>query len=482
VLVAIPQFFYRALAINNGIATAIVVACALSGPAAAQEYYSEGKAAAQNQDLRAGRLAGSASTVSRTGGLPSQSTEQKWLEDLGLLYEEAGLGRQAALSHYQRLAAAERLLDTTISSVLSIAEHLGVFCCKADFEKTRGRLVGAAGKAFASPTSIAWALSNLAVIYKAQGRTGDAITLLERALAVAARSPAEDYYRQGAIANRLALYCAEAGHAADAEAYLYRAIAAFEKSSDWGSKAGALYNLAALYGRQRRYPEAANTALESLSILTKAEEPRQSRTFDVLNMLGGVYNAQGRYKDAEQTLLRALAIAQEDFKSTDPRLSHVSANLGVIYKAEGRGLDAIAMFSLALRAAEMSLEPEDIWIGMIANRLAITYFEQRKMTEAELLFKRAIAIGEQDAGEDQLFLAAALFNLSSLYTTQARFEEAEALLARSLTIRRRVYGPYHPAVEEVQNAIWAVQDALQRGRQSSRIAGEAFAPAGDGGR
>lgn len=336
------------------------------------------------------------------------------------------------------------------------------------------RLMNAARNAFASPTVSAWALSNLAMIYKVQGRNEDAITLLEQALAIAGHAPGNNDYRQGAIANRLALYCGEAGRVADAEAYFNRAIAALEKSGDSASAAGALYNLAILYGGQHRYPEAADAALQSLSLLTKAEEVNQSRVFDVLSALGGIYYAQGRYDDAEQKLLQAFAIAQA-FKSSDPRFSQVTANLAVIYKAEARAFEAIAMFSVALKASETALGPEDVWTGRIANRLAVTYLEEGNLAEAELLFKRAIAIGENNPAGENLFLAAALFNLSAVYTRQWRYEEAGALLQRSLVIRRNAYGPDHPAVEEVQNALAAVQGARQESRRSAHVAGGDFA-------
>ena len=131
-------------------------------------------------------------------------------------------------------------------------------------------------------------------------------------MAIAGEAAGPDSYRVGAIANRLALYYAGDGRAADAEAFFKLAIGAFEKSGDPVSEAGALHNLAFFYGRERRYSEETEAALRSLSLLTGEPTQDQSRVFDALNALGGAYNAQGRYKDAELTLSRAFAIAHQD--------------------------------------------------------------------------------------------------------------------------------------------------------------------------
>ncbi len=329
------------------------------------------------------------------------------------------------------------------------------------------RFVSTAGKSSASRMAFAWGLSNLAIVYKLQGRSNEAISLLEDALTIACQATGPDSYRVGAIANRLAVYYGGEGRAADAEAFFKRAIGAFEKSGDLASEAGALHNLAMFYGRERRYSEEADAALRSLSLLTQEPTQDPDRVFDALNTLGGVYNAQGRYEDAEPLLSQAFAIAHENFRSLDPRRSQVTANLAVIYKAEARTSEAIVLFTLALDEAELALGPQDVWTGMIANRLAVTYLEYGKVAEAEQLFKRAVAIGESSSDEKNLFLSAALFNLSSLYTRQSRYKEAEALLYRSLAIRLSAYGPRHPAVAEVQEAIEAVRVALQQQSEST---------------
>ena len=453
---------------------ALIVGCSgvlSKATCAAQDVYIDNKALALSSNTE-GSPAYAISIVNialdpdRAYGDSSPSAEGEWLEKLGSLYAEAGLGPEVELSHLRALTMIGKALEAGRSSIASIAESLGwPYDSQPHYaEAMEKRFVSAAGKALASRAVFAWGLSNLAIVYKAQGRSQEAISLLERALAIAGEAAGPDSYRLGVIANRLALYCAGEGRAADAEAYFKQAISAFEKSGDLSraSEADALHNLAIFFGRQRRYSEETEAALRSLSLLTGEPTQDKSRVFDALNTLGGAYNAQGRYKDAEPLLSRAFAIAHENFKSSDPRLSQVTANLAVIYKAEARIFEAIFGFTLALEEAEIALGPQDVWVGMIANRLAVTYLEQGKTAEAELLFKRAVAIGENSSDEESLFLSAALFNLSALYTRQLRYKEAEALLNRSLTIRLSAYGPSHPAVAEVQSALQAVRSALQQ--------------------
>ena len=212
-----------------------------------------------------------------------------------------GPGREFELSRSRALTAIGKTLEAGRFSIASIAESLGYRPHYRDAGIWMERFADAAGKAFASRAVFAWGLSNLAIVYKAQGRSKEAISLLEHALAIAAGAAGPDSYRVGAIANRLALYYAGDGRAADAEAFFKLAIGAFEKSGDPVSEAGALHNLAFFYGRERRYSEETEAALRSLSLLTGEPTQDQSRVFDALNALGGAYNAQGRYKDAELT-------------------------------------------------------------------------------------------------------------------------------------------------------------------------------------
>ena len=462
-LAVIHASIWRILTARNLIAVLIVGCSSMLYPAtcAIQDVYigSSNKASAFSPNKGGSPLYAISilNIAMDTGGArrdPSPSAEGWGLKP--------GLGREFELSPLRALTVMGKALEAGRSSIASIAATLG---CQRHYRRAEiwtERFARAAGKAFDSRAMFAWGLSNLAIAYKAQGRSKEAISLLEHALAIAGEAAGPDSYRLGAIANRLALYYADDGRAADAEAFFKRAIGAFEKSGDLASEAGALHNLAILYGRERRYSEETEAALRSLSLLTGEPTQDYSRIFDVLNTLGGAYNAQDRYKDAEFVLLRAFAIAHEKFKSSDPRLSQVTANLAVVYKAEVRFFEAIVAFTLALEEAEIALGPQDVWVGMIANRLAGTYLEQGKVAEAELLFERAVEIGENSSDEKSLFLSAALFNLSAVYARQSRYKEAEALLNRSLTIRLRVYGPTHPAVTEAKNAIQAVQSALQQ--------------------
>jgi tetratricopeptide (TPR) repeat protein len=409
--------------------------------------------------------------VSRHCRGSSHQSDVKWFGRLDPSYDGVGLGGESKLAWEKALVAAETGLMPIRTSSKSIAESLGLQLYRQRLMREAGpkiqQLASAAEETLTSPTIAAWALSNLAIVYKVQGRTKSAIALLEHALAVAGNGPQADHYRVGVIKNRLALYLREDGCSADAEIQFKQAISAFERSGDRGkdSAASVLHNLAQLYGGQHRYSEAAQAALSSLSLLSLGAEPDERRVFDELDTLGGAYYALGRYEDAEAILLRANAIAYGNIKSSDRRRSRAAANLALVYKAERRASEAVVMFNRALQDAEIALGPDDVWVGMIANRLAMTYLEQGVEAESELLFKRAIAIAEKSANEDSLFLSGALFNLSALYARQERYEEAESLLKRSLSIRLKLYDASHPAVEEVQNALSALEGAMHPPRQ-----------------
>ncbi len=401
-----------------------------------------------------------------------QEDETQWFKELGIVRAQAARNDETALT------AMGKIFDAGSSAIALIPKRLG--CCGriqplGNRTAVRvGRAAEAAATMLASRDALAWGLSSLALIYKVQGNSEQAIVLLKTALQIAASEARPNPYRLGVIANRLALSYASSSRAADAEAYFRQSVDAFQKSGEGGKDlaAGALHNLALFYGKEHRYAEAADAALNSLRLLTEGAEPDRSRLFNVLNTLAGAYNAQGRYEEAEQTLLRAFAIAHTAFTASDRKLSRVTANLASVYKAEGRADEAIGLFNLALEEAGIACGASDIWVGMIANRLAVTLLEQGKTADAERLFKRAVSIGENNSGEESLFLAAAQFNLSALYARQGRYEEAKALLNRALAIRLSAYGLNHPAVAEAESALKTVKEALiQQAAPSPRVAG-----------
>ena len=91
-----------------------------------------------------------------------------------------------------------------------------------------------------------------------------------------------------------------------------RQVANLEKSSGPVSRdlAGALNNLALLYGSQGQDSEAEPLYERSLSILEKTDGLDRVEIAPELNNLAALYERQGRYAEAEPLFKRALAIRQ----------------------------------------------------------------------------------------------------------------------------------------------------------------------------
>ena len=132
-------------------------------------------------------------------------------------------------------------------------------------------------------------LSNLAELYRTQGKYEQAEPLFKRALDISEKisGPMQQQFIAGSLSNLADIYRAQ-GKYAQAESLFKRAIAMWE---------------------------------ESLG----PEHPNLART---LNNMGVLYRAQEKYADAERAFRRALAIREKVLDPQDPEIAQTLANLG----------------------------------------------------------------------------------------------------------------------------------------------------------
>ena len=307
------------------------------------------------------------------------------------------------------------------------------------------------------------------------GKYSEAIALAQAMLAnQEKRPPNRDL--AGALNNLAQLY-GDVGRDADAEPMYKRAIAIMEKAVGLDSAALApeLSNLAALYERQRRYVEAEPLFKRALALSEKSLGPNHPDVGKYLNNLGTLYERQDRHADSEPLFKRALAIYEKAVGPDHPAVATLVNNLGQVYKAEGREADAEPLIrrSLAIREARLGRDHPDVARSL--NNLADLYQRQRRYADAEPLFKRALAIREQAVGPDHPDTIASLNNLASLYQAEGRAIDAlplvESMIANA-SAQVRVALPVLLAAQRqqlisIEKALDDALNVMQRGTQSS---------------
>jgi CHAT domain-containing protein/Tfp pilus assembly protein PilF len=335
----------------------------------------------------------------------------------------------------------------------------------------------AAGVSFGAPSS-AEGLGAQSARINALGSAGkysEAIPLAEAMLANLEKGPPTRDLA-GAINNLAQLY-GDVGRDAEAEPMFKRALAIMEKVVGLDSVAISfeLNNLAALYQRQQRYAEAEPLFKRALELSEKQLPANHPDIGRALNNLATNYEKQDRHAESEALTRRALALYEKAAGPESPAVATLLNNLGQIVKVEGRFADAEPMIKRSLAIREKALGASHPDVARSLNNLADLYQRQNRFADAEPLFKRALAIREAAVGPDRPDTAASVNNLASLYEAEGRVADAVPLTERMIASGRaqlRVALPVLFDAERLkimptEKAFDEALDVIQRGTQSS---------------
>jgi CHAT domain-containing protein/tetratricopeptide (TPR) repeat protein len=227
-------------------------------------------------------------------------------------------------------------------------------------------------------------LSNVGMVYQAQGRYGEAVMYYQQALAIARQ--VNNWTGEGtALSNLGAVYQAQ-GRYGEAVMYYQQALAIARQVNDGAGEAITLSNLGQVYEMQGRYGEALTHYQQALAIARKVGD--RSQEGGTLNNLGSVYQAQGRYEEALTHYQQALAIARQvGQRASEGRTLN---NLGAVYQAQGRYGEALTHYQQGL---DIRREVGDrAGEGITLHNLGAVYQAEKRYAEAQPYLEAAAAI------------------------------------------------------------------------------------------
>jgi CHAT domain-containing protein/Tfp pilus assembly protein PilF len=307
------------------------------------------------------------------------------------------------------------------------------------------------------------------------GKYSEAIPLAEAILANLEKGPPSKNLA-GAMNNLAQLY-GDVGRDAEAEPLYMRALAIMERTVGVDSVeiAPELNNLAALYQRQLRYAEAEPLFKRALTLSEKQLPANHPDIGRALNNLATCYEKQDRHAESEALTRRALALYEKAAGPESPAAATLLNNLGQIVKVQGRGDDAEPLIKRSLAIREKVLGASHPDVARSLNNLGDLYQRENRFTEAEPLFKRALAIREQAVGPDHPDTAASVNNLASLYQAEGRAADAIPLMERMIGKGRAQLGialavlfdAQRQQIMPTEQALDEALDVIQRGTQSS---------------
>src|SRR6185437_9223162 len=306
------------------------------------------------------------------------------------------------------------------------------------------------------------------------GKYAEALPLAQAMVAQLEKGPPSRDFA-GAL-NNLAQVYGDMGRDAEAEPLYKRSLAVMEKAAglDSADMAPELNNLAALYQRQFRYAEAEPLFKRALALRENALPPGHPDVGQSLNNLATLYERQDRHADSEPLFKRALAIYQKT-PGADPAVATLLNNLGQVLKAEGRYADAEPAIRQSLAIREKVLGRDHVDVARSLDNLADLYQRQDRFAEAEPIYQRALSVRERTVGSDHPDTVASLNNLASLYQAEGRTSDALSLVERMMAGGRAQPRVALPTLLDAQKkqlippdkAFDEALDVVQHGAQSS---------------
>jgi eukaryotic-like serine/threonine-protein kinase len=303
----------------------------------------------------------------------------------------------------------------------------------------------------AQPEVQAQLMRVMGVVYRNLGLYDAALPLLEQAVAI--WDQAEDPHATERLRalNALGTMYRVQGRTAEAESVLRRAVELGQSTSDEvGSLefANAARSLAGVHLVLGRYAEAEPYLREALAIQERLLGGDHHEVGTTLSNLSAMHLRQRQLEEAEPYLRRALRITEGIYGRMHPYVAEELNNLGALYALLGRRSEAEAAYRDAYAIMTRVLEPDHPDMGRILHNLGESSHTRGDLPEAELKLARALEIKEQALGPDHVSVALTLRWLANVRRDQGRDDEATALYRRALGIYDRAMDRPDAAVAE----------------------------------
>jgi hypothetical protein len=359
---------------------------------------------------------------------------------------QLGLGEWAKAEPLFQAALAERRPLLGEDHVFTLATlHNLALVYRADgrtaeavrlLERVRGPLTRQLGEAHPDTLTV---VSNLALAYHFAGRSADAIPLLERVCDLRASKEGEGHPTTLAAWNNLAVAYKAVGRTADAIRLYERVRGPMAATLGEGhpSTLTTLNNLAVAY-RDSGRPADAIRLLEHVRDLRQqklaADHPQ---TLTTLHDLAAAYWSAGRLDRSVPLFETVLARTRSRLGPDHPSTLRAQANLGVNYRDAGRLDDALPLLEGAVDWAYKRPGGFPAEFAWVPRTLVETYNRAHLFAKAEPLYRQSLANATKQFGADDLRTAVAGSQLAWNLLQQRKWVEAEPVLRDCLAVRQR---------------------------------------------
>jgi tetratricopeptide (TPR) repeat protein len=239
---------------------------------------------------------------------------------------------------------------------------------------------------------------------------------------------------------------AQQGQFGQSELLYAEAMKEAEKFGKQSSYVGiTLTGLAALNQYKGKYAQAESLYGQALAIQQKSLPADSMHLAALYNNLASLYSRQNKIPEAIYCLRKSLPIVEKQRGPNATETLMVRQNLAEL-QTHVSSADPLPELKRTLAEREAKLGSNNKDVAQSLNNLANYYLAHDRLAEAEPLYKRALAISEAQLGPDDQYTLQVTENLGTLYLHLRRYDLSESYLKRTLTGREKTLGPNHPDV------------------------------------
>jgi tetratricopeptide (TPR) repeat protein len=317
----------------------------------------------------------------------------------------------------------------------------------------------------------AGSLTNLADLYKAQGKYEQAEPLYLRALEILDKVLSPEHPDKISPSNNLAEMYKDQDKYEQAEPLYLKALVIKEKflGINHADTAPCLLNMAHLYWLQGKYEDAEPYYQKVMNIYETVLGAEHPETATTQNKQTSIYHYQGKHDQTESLYQRALLIREIVMSSEHPDMAGILSNLASLYWLQGIYEQAIPLYQKVLAIVEKEQGSEHPNTAKALNNLASLYDSQGNYAKAEPLYIRALEIRGKVLGAEHPLTAQSMNNLAGLYDSQGQSDEAEQLFIKALEIREKVLGIEHPLTAQSMNNLASFYELHGKNEQAEQI-------------
>jgi serine/threonine protein kinase/tetratricopeptide (TPR) repeat protein len=320
-------------------------------------------------------------------------------------------------------------------------------------------------------------------VYGGLGDYGQAVAMLEEALAITKRLHGNEHKGVVSVLNQLAMMLGNQGRLDEAETMFGEAMA-IQRRLGREDVSTTLNNLSLTLMDRGRHAEAETVLREALTLHRKFDGNDHADTATTLGNLAGLLEEQGKLDEAEPLLREALGRQQNLMGSEHPDVAATLNTLANVVQKQNKIPESEALFREVLALQRKLLGNAHPNVASALNGLGLALHKQGKDAEAEPLLREGMEIQKNARQTAHPQTARLTGNLGRVLQGLQRYAEAEACYREALAIYSKLPGDEHPDVASWRNRIfnllqdqkkWAELEVLQRETLTilkSRSAGE----------